>query len=241
MLMALKYPLLIRAGLFLSKGSKAKTQARPLPDLALGPVAAYMGKKNRPEKHFFVLGFCDKIVRLWSGQDWKFSMKFPYTGLPFGGTIEQEKKGAGKKGDMGLLRRFFNKGDKTEQITQIGRLVGERINELALSIYQKHRATLLAKPASHIVDAVWGTGRLSPEQKVIHNQVLPVIREIHEALDLTDLTPAQEYALAYLVRDLIISKVSCRVQAGKSMERDTWQSPENDPAQLSSMEPLGNA
>ena len=143
---------------------------------------------------------------------------------------------------MGILRRlFFKKDDKAAQITQIGRLVGERINELALSIYQTHRETLLAKPTSHIVDAVWGTGKLSSAQKAIHSQVLPVIREIHEALDLEDLTPAQEYALAYLVRDLIISKVSCRVQAGKSMERDTWKSPENDPARLSSMEPLGNA
>jgi hypothetical protein len=147
----------------------------------------------------------------------------------------------GKKGDMGFLRRLLKKKDKAEQITQIGRLVGERINELALSIYQKHRETLLAQPASHIVDAVWGTGRLSPAQKAIHSQVLPVIREIHEALDLTDLTPAQEYALAYLVRDLIISKISCRVQAGKSIAQGAWKSPENDPAHLSGMEPLGNA
>ena len=74
-----------------------------------------------------------------------------------------------------------------------------------------YQTRLLTQPISYIVPAVWGAkkeGELEDTQKEINKQIIPVIKELFAALESKDLDAPQEYAIRFLIRGLIISKIT---------------------------------
>ncbi len=106
-----------------------------------------------------------------------------------------------------------------EEVMVLARRLAPLLDGLAAAIVREHGQALLAEEITYVVPAVWGAkaeGSLTPTQLAIHQEVSQTYRQAFAILDLTGLSPAQEYALGYLLRDLIIAKVVYRLGVARA-------------------------
>ncbi len=145
-----------------------------------------------------------------------------------------------------VLKRLAAMGKKGERVDlmRLGKALGDRIDRLAHDVFVAHRNTLFHEHATFIVPAVWGgrqEGSLSEVQREIHARVEPVVRELLACLDIEDASPEQHFAVEFLIRELIITKITFMLELGKNMglARPGKEPKEKHP--LTDMEPLGRA
>ena len=106
---------------------------------------------------------------------------------------------------------------------QIADIIGPMIEKAVWDIFVGYRVELLSEEITFVIPAIWGAkkdGQLTATQKAINEQIAPVIKRIFELLDIRDLDSAQEFALNYLVRGLIISKITYMIEAFRSRLKD---------------------
>ncbi|MBW2078279.1 MAG: hypothetical protein JRI71_12155 [Deltaproteobacteria bacterium] len=84
-------------------------------------------------------------------------------------------------------------------------------------------------------------GELTHTQKEIHKQIVPVIRDVFESLDLKQLGGAKEFAIGFLIRGFIISKITYMIEAFKNRSNKRINSGEENTNILKDLEPLGTA
>ncbi|MBF0510405.1 MAG: hypothetical protein HQK57_15970 [Deltaproteobacteria bacterium] len=114
---------------------------------------------------------------------------------------------------MNLISKFFSKPfkkDEPEDVLSVSRVVGPLIDQLANSIFTTYSAELLAGPITYIVPAVWGAtkeGELTAMQKEMNGKIAPVVDETIDSFGIRGMTGSQQFALGYLIRGLIISKI----------------------------------
>lgn len=128
--------------------------------------------------------------------------------------------------------------EQPEDILRIARLIGPMIDSVANDIIASHRTELLAQPITYIVPAVWGAvqdGELSELQKEIHQRVLPVVNRIIRTFAFENISRTQEFGLGYVVRGLIISKVTYMIETLRS------ECIKQDKDILSRLDPVGKA
>jgi len=119
-------------------------------------------------------------------------------------------------------RMFFwrtNTPDETEDILKIAKKIGPLIDETTNQIFMTHRETLIKEPITYIVPAVWGAikdGKLTRIQKEINQKFAPVVREVMSMLVPESASQAQRYAISYIVRGLMISKITFMVEGFKN-------------------------
>lgn len=133
-------------------------------------------------------------------------------------------------------------------LTGIAKLIGEDIDRLVAETFAAYQELLLTQPPGFIVPAVWGArkdGELTDEQKSIYKKVVPAMKRVLENLRFRKLSRGQEFAIDFLVRGLIITKIACLVEIGKSRSKlfpDTNSREKDEQLErLSRMEPLGRA
>ena len=147
---------------------------------------------------------------------------------------------------MGLLRHLverFTKDDKMD-VTRLGKSMGDRIDSLAHEIFVCHRSVLFFEHATFIVPAVWGAkkeGVLTSVQKEINSRVEPVIRELLEELALEKPTAEQKFAVEFMIRGLLITKITYMLELGKNMGLASMDKNRKEKHPLTDMEPLGRA
>jgi hypothetical protein len=117
-----------------------------------------------------------------------------------------------------LQTLFTRKKDKKEpgDVLALANLMSALIDRTAWEIFSTYRLELLSESIAYIVPAVWGArkeGELTPLQRRINEQVEPVIKEVFSSLAIPDMEPSQEFALSFLVRGLIISKITYMIEA----------------------------
>lgn len=147
---------------------------------------------------------------------------------------------------MGLIRHLVGRFIKDEKVdvTRLGKSMGDRIDRLAHEIFVSHRAVLFFEHATYIVPAVWGAkkeGVLTAVQKDINSRVEPVIRELMNELGLTNPTEDQKFAVEFMIRGLLITKVTYMLELGKNMGLAPVDKNRKDRHPLTDMEPLGRA
>ena len=106
---------------------------------------------------------------------------------------------------------------------QIADIIGPMIEKAVWDIFVGYRVELLSEEITFIIPAIWGAkkdGELTATQKAIHEKIAPVINRIFELLDIKDLDSCQEFALNYLVRGLIVSKITYMIEAFRSRLKD---------------------
>lgn len=137
------------------------------------------------------------------------------------------------------------KADDSDDIMRIPRLIEPLLNKAALDIVDSHKGTLLQESVTYIVPAVWGAkekGKLDPMQDKIHQKVTPVIHEIFDILDLNLQTAAQRFAIGYMIKGLIISKITYMIETLKNRVNEDFSVGEQDAENsLAHVEPIGNA
>ena len=96
--------------------------------------------------------------------------------------------------------------------------IKEIIDRTSNTIFLSYREELLSEPITYIIPAVWGKikqGKLTDSQKEIFRTIDPIISDIFELLELDVLNDTQELAIEYLIRGLIISKITYLIEASK--------------------------
>ena len=123
---------------------------------------------------------------------------------------------------MKILRKLLLrclKREEPEDVMKITKVIGPLIDKTANEIFMSFHARLLTEPITYIVPAVWGAkkeGELEDTQKEMNTQIIPVIKELFDALKIQDLSGAQQYAIGFLIRGFIISKITYMIEAYKS-------------------------
>lgn len=148
---------------------------------------------------------------------------------------------------MKILDKLFSQGKKKkkpEDIMDIAKIIGPLIDKMAHEIFMLHKKRLFIEPITYIVPAVWGAkqgGELTATQKEINRRVVPVIEQIFEALALKDPDVAQEYAIGFLIRGSIISKIAYIIEMARNQVTDRINLMEQEAHVLENLEPVGNA
>lgn len=98
-----------------------------------------------------------------------------------------------------------------DDLTMVAKEIGPLLDNGAFEVFSKYSKILLAEDATYIVPAVWGAkkdGELDEIQIEIHQIVAPMVIQAYSYLQLQKVAPAQEFAIKYLVRGYIITKIA---------------------------------
>jgi hypothetical protein len=148
---------------------------------------------------------------------------------------------------MKILKEFLGKLKPRKQykdIMQIADIIGPMIEKAVWDIFVGYRVELLSKDIIFVIPAIWGAkkdGELTSTQKAINEQIVPVIKRIFELLDIRDLDSSQEFALNYLIRGLIIAKITYMIEAFRGRLKDKTLDEQNLKDALLRFKPQGNA
>jgi hypothetical protein len=115
--------------------------------------------------------------------------------------------------------RSTKPNETSEDMLEIARKIGPLIDEVTNQIFMDHRETLVKEPITYIVPAVWGAikdGKLTRAQKEINQRFAPVVREVMSLLVPESASPSQRYAISYILRGLMISKITFMVEGLKN-------------------------
>jgi|GEM_PF-640786 predicted transcriptional regulator len=145
--------------------------------------------------------------------------------------------------------RDKGKEDKErDDVVAFARTIERLIDETSLELFKIYKKTLLAEPNVYIVPAIWGAvkdGELTEIQKQIHSGVSPVIKKILDLLEQERMSPAQQFAVGYLVRGLFISKVIYMIEFYKNLSGNRLeieeQKHDGKERNLKDIEPMGHA
>jgi len=132
----------------------------------------------------------------------------------------------------------------TEELIGRAKAIEPLVDKLCQDIVRAHRNSLLTHEVTYVVPAVWGVspqGPLNEEQKAIHAMVVQVVDKVMAIIDMRQAQPAQEYAVAYLLRGLIISKVAFQIE-GLKYHLLSMSAPRGEADQVQrDFETMGNA
>ena len=141
-----------------------------------------------------------------------------------------------------LARSSENK--EPEDVLRTARIVGPAIDNAVQEIFFSFKTQLIGEPITYIIPAVWGATKnaeLTATQKEINRQVVPVIQQVLEALELKDLTQPQAFAIGFVVRGTIISKIIYMVELTKNQTLSRLDLGDQETDVLEHLEPMGNA
>lgn len=134
-----------------------------------------------------------------------------------------------------------SEGIKFDEQLEVMRNARTEIDTLTRKIFISHCARLVLEPISYIVDAVWGAkkdGKLTSDQKDINNKVEPVVKKMEPLLNFDALEASQKYAIQYIIRELIITRLVFMVEM---LKEKVGSSGESDRIDLEKIDPLGHA
>jgi len=124
----------------------------------------------------------------------------------------------------GLLKRWFSSGKaqgeaEPDDVMRIARKVGALADRTSMEIFSAYRTELLSRPITYIVPAVWGAikdAEPDPIQKEMNEKISPVVEDICRAFALDGLDPTRRFALGFLVRGYLISKITYMIEASRN-------------------------
>lgn len=112
---------------------------------------------------------------------------------------------------MNPLKKLFPGRKRRQQaVNGISQTINPLIDRICDEVMLEHRDILMKEDPSFFVYAVWGAGKqegLNDTQQAINRKVLPVINAVLAELAIKDLDADQKYAIEYLLRGLIITKL----------------------------------
>lgn len=144
---------------------------------------------------------------------------------------------------IGLVKQRQKAVDE-EDAMAVPRIIEPILNQAAFDVVAIYRERLLKEPATYVVPAIWGTkedGEIDALQTEIYEGVLPLIEQAHEAIGMDDLSAAQRFSMAYLVKGLIIAKIMYMLEILRHRLDSDMQLREGEACGLAFVEPVGRA
>lgn len=148
---------------------------------------------------------------------------------------------------MKRIKKFFSKRDgqkNSQELMKITNAIGPLLDQTAHEIFSLHSSDLLKKPLTYIIPAVWGVNndvKLTETQIRINKRIVPVVDEILRLFNAREMDPAQRNALDYIVRGLIISKITFMIELLKNQMLMSAAHNSKEDDILRDIEPIGSA
>jgi len=139
-----------------------------------------------------------------------------------------------------LLSLSLVNGNKNKGVLGIKEIIDRTTNIL----FTSYKTELLSEPMTYIISAIWGKkehGTLTADQKEIHSNISVIIDDIIEILEIELVNDAQRFGIEYLIRGLIISKITYLIEAFRNRQRTDHESNGELMDLLKSLEVVGNA
>lgn len=118
------------------------------------------------------------------------------------------------------------------------------VENLVAGLFQQHAARLLSEDITYIVPAVWGASKEGPldnAQREIAGQMAEMLPKLLAVLELGELTAQQEFALGYLVRSLVVAKITYLIEGTRGMILRGEHPRAQDQGVFGDMETVGTA
>lgn len=129
-------------------------------------------------------------------------------------------------------------------VLDVTRRIGPIIDKAAYEVFVQNRDELLARPITYIVPAVWGvkqSGELDEIQEAISARVGPVAETVVRELTADGMNESQIFAIGYLVKGIIISKITYMIEALKLRLAGNEAAADEEAAAMERIDPLGSA
>lgn len=117
---------------------------------------------------------------------------------------------------FGRKLSFTQKKKESEDVLEIAGAVSSLMDKAVMDIFLAYSRILLTEPITYIVPAVWGAtkgGELDETQKEMHMRILPSLNKMIELLDIKGLSNPQVFAIGFLLRGLVISKITYLIES----------------------------
>ncbi len=121
--------------------------------------------------------------------------------------------------DHKLIHFSMSNSDDSSSILRIKQIIDETTD----TIFSIHKKDLLVNPITYIVPAVWGRvkkGNLNPKQKNIFLSIESMVRNVIDIMEFDELTDSQRFSIEYLIRGLVISKITYLIASSKTNEKE---------------------
>lgn len=161
--------------------------------------------------------------------------------------IKRNEKLIVKGTAMKFLKRLFlraEKPDGVQELMKITNAIGPLLDKTAHDIFSSHTSELLTNPITYIIAAVWGRSRedgLTSTQVQMNKRITPVIDEILRLFGNRKMDLPQQNAINYLIRSLLISKISLMIELFKNQTLMSAAVENKENNSLAEIEPIGNA
>jgi hypothetical protein len=148
---------------------------------------------------------------------------------------------------MKILKEYFLKRislKEPEGIMQIADIIGPLLDGVVNDIFMAYRMELLSEPITYIVPAIWGAkkeGELTPVQKDINARAVPVINKVFDLLRMKKISNDQEFAVYFLIRGIIIAKITFMIEAFRSRLNERSMDEQGLKEALMRFKPQGSA
>jgi hypothetical protein len=97
--------------------------------------------------------------------------------------------------------------------------IKEIIDETTDSIFVLFKKELLSNHITYIIPAVWGKLRqreLNRDQRNIYRTIETMVSDVLEIMEFDELGEAQRFAIEYLIRGLVISKITYLIASNRT-------------------------
>jgi len=111
----------------------------------------------------------------------------------------------------------FSMDNSIEDTSAILR-IKQIIDETTDTIFFLHKKDLMSNPITYIIPAVWGKmkcGELNANQRNIYRTIESMVRDVIEIMEFEDLSESQQFSIEYLIRGLVISKITYLIAFSK--------------------------
>lgn len=126
---------------------------------------------------------------------------------------------------------------------KIAKTTGPILDKTGKDNFISHQTNLLREPITYIAPAVWGAqkdGELDETQKEMNRQIAPVIEEMLASSPVRDLNGPQKFAIGFLIRGLIISKITHMIESCKNRTPDKMNTEQENTYSPENIEPLSS-
>ena len=100
------------------------------------------------------------------------------------------------------------------------------IDETTDTIFSLHKQDLMKNHITYIIPAVWGRmgdDELNPKQKNIHSSIESMVNDVIDIMEFDELSDSQRFSIEYLIRGLVISKITYLVASSRTIDTDLPQ------------------
>ena len=118
-----------------------------------------------------------------------------------------------------LIQFSMGNTDESSSILRIKEIIDETTD----TIFSLHKKDLLNNPITYIIPAVWGRNGnedLNPKQKNIFLSIKSMVKDVIDIMEFDDLTDSQRFSIEYLIRGLVISKITYLIASYRTNEKE---------------------